>query len=59
MVELPRASSNQRGPAKHKAPLLASKIDKVMERQYIRKGPVKSFTDYFDVPKGPDDIRVA
>jgi hypothetical protein len=58
MGELPRASSNQRGPAKYKAPLLASKLDTFLERQYIRKGPVKSFIDYFDVPKGPDDIRV-
>jgi hypothetical protein len=33
MGELPRASSNQRGPAKHKAPLLASKLDKVLERE--------------------------
>jgi hypothetical protein len=58
MGELPRASSNQRGPAKYKAPLLASKLDKVLERQYIRKGPVKASIDYFDVPKGPADIRV-
>jgi hypothetical protein len=58
MGELPRASSNQRGPAKHKAPLLASKLEKVLERQYIRKVPVKAFIDYFDVPKGPDNIRV-
>jgi hypothetical protein len=56
--ELPRGSRNQRGPAKYKAPLLASKLDKVIERQYIRKGPVKAFIDYFEVPKGPDDIRV-
>jgi hypothetical protein len=58
MVEIPWASSKQRGPAKHKAPLLASKLDKVVESEYIRKGPVKAFIDYFDVPKGPDDIRV-
>jgi hypothetical protein len=58
MGELPRASSNQRGPAKYKDPLLASKLDKVLERQYIRKGPVKAFIDYFDVPKVPDDIRI-
>jgi hypothetical protein len=58
MGELPRGSSNQRGPAKYKAPLLASKLDKVLERQYIHKGPVKSFIDYFEIPKGPDDIRI-
>lgn len=58
MGELPRGSINQCGPAKYKAPLLASKLDKVLERQYILKGPVKAFIDYFDVPKGPDDIRV-
>jgi hypothetical protein len=45
MGELPRASSNQRGTAKYKAPLLASKLDKVLERQYICKGPVKAFID--------------
>jgi hypothetical protein len=58
MGKLPRASRNQRGPAKYKAPLLASKLDKVLERQYIRKGPVKAFIDYFDMPKVLDDIRV-
>jgi hypothetical protein len=58
MGELPWGSSNQRGPAKYKAPLLASNLDKVLERQYIRKDPVKALIDYFDVPKGPDDIRV-
>jgi hypothetical protein len=58
MGELPRASINQRGPAKHKARLLASKLDKVLEREYICKGPVKAFIDYFDVPTRPDDIRV-
>jgi hypothetical protein len=58
MGELPRVSSKQRGPAKHNAPLLASKLDKVLEREYIRKGPVKAFINYFDVPKGPDYILV-
>jgi hypothetical protein len=56
MGELHWASSKQRGPAKHKAPLLASKLDKVLEREYIRKGPVKAFIDYFNVPTVPDDI---
>jgi hypothetical protein len=32
MGELPRASIKQRGPAKHKTPLLASKLDNVLER---------------------------
>jgi hypothetical protein len=58
MGDLPAEPSQQRAPTKAKSPLLASKLDKVSEREYIRKGYIKGFIDYFDVPKGPEDIRV-
>jgi hypothetical protein len=58
MGELPKAPSQQRAPSHIKAPLLASKLDKVLERDYIRKGQFQGYIDYFDVPKGAEDIRV-
>jgi hypothetical protein len=48
----------QRVPTKAKDPLLTSKLDKVLEREYIQKGYVEGFIDYCDAPKFPEDIRV-
>jgi hypothetical protein len=58
MGKLPKAPIQQRAPSHIKAPLLASKLDKLLERDYIRKGKVQGYIDYFDVPKGAEDIRV-
>jgi hypothetical protein len=58
MGELPKAPIQQRAPSHIKAPLLSSKLDKVLEQYYIRKGQVQGYIDYFDVPKGAEDIRV-
>jgi hypothetical protein len=58
MGELPKAPSQQRAPSHIKAPLMASKLDKVLERDYIRKGKFQVYIDYCDVPKGAEDIRV-
>eukprot|EP00957_Ditylum_brightwellii_P013418 1013330-Ditylum_brightwellii.AAC.1 len=37
---------------------LKSKISKVVQRQYIEPGAVKSITGFSDMPKGAHDIRV-
>jgi hypothetical protein len=34
------------------------KLDTVRDRRYIEPGTIKSLTNYFDVPKGSDDIRM-
>ena len=38
--------------------LMASKISKVINRGYIKRGNVKSLIKYFSVPKGSDDVRM-
>jgi hypothetical protein len=45
MGGLPKAPIQQRAPSQIKAPLLASKLDKVLERDYIRKGKVQGYID--------------
>ena len=35
---------------------MAAKVSKVQQGKYVRRGVVKSLTDYFDVPKGKLDI---
>ena len=35
-----------------------TKLNDVRRKRYIEKGPVKSVTSFFDVPKGDDDIRM-
>jgi hypothetical protein len=47
-----------RPPHPDKLALLGQKVDKVRLRKYILPGPVANLTDFFDVPKGDDDIRV-
>ena len=38
--------------------LVKSKVLKVRERKYITDGKVESLLNVFEVPKGPDDIRM-
>jgi hypothetical protein len=37
---------------------VVKKLDKVRKRKYIAPGTVRSLTDFFNVPKGEDDIRI-
>jgi hypothetical protein len=55
---LPMKMSAARRLDPDKAVLLGPKLDKVRLRQYILPRPLESLTDFFDVPKGDDDIRV-
>jgi hypothetical protein len=38
--------------------LMASKLSKVINRGYIKRGNVRSLIKYFSVPKGSDDVRM-
>lgn len=38
--------------------LVASKVQVMVDREYLEQGPVNSFLHYFSVPKGDSDIRV-
>jgi hypothetical protein len=50
----PQPGGKTRG--EHEA--MVKKIGKVQKRRYIEKGPIKSLTSFFAVPKGVDDIRM-
>jgi hypothetical protein len=54
---LPGCLRKLRPVPKLKIPIIAPKIGLVRKRGYIRPGPIQSFTDFFDVPKG-DDVRM-
>jgi hypothetical protein len=51
-----------RPPPKIKLPLICDKVATVMSRNYLvpysNTSAVTSFIDYFDVPKGSDDVRI-
>lgn len=57
-----KAPRNRRGQQTIKDPDLLDKIKrkvlKVVDRDYIGPGSVVSLMDYFDVPKGEDDVRI-
>lgn len=55
---LPTQMRPARRPTPEKAAQLGPKIDKVRLRNYIVGGRVSNLTDFFDVPKGDEDIRV-
>ncbi len=38
--------------------MVLAKLAQVRLRHYVQPGPVVSLTDYFDVPKGEDDLRM-
>lgn len=56
--KLPTSRRPARPPVKGQRKLIATKINKVRKRRYIRRGVVKNLTDYFAVPKGDSDIRM-
>jgi hypothetical protein len=57
--KLPRYKLGQRWP---KDPIMCNKMKdkwiKVIQREYIKFGPVSSLTGSFPVPKGEDDLRM-
>ena len=55
---LPANRRPQRVPPAHLLPLVAEKISIVRDKGYIVSGLVKSLTTYFQVPKGPADLRM-
>ena len=56
--ELPQNQRPQRPLKAEVRSLVADKISKVLERGYIRPGPVSNLTDFFPVPKGENDVRI-
>ena len=59
MDDLPHNHRAQRAPADDSIQRVAEKLSKVISRGYFDQGqPIESLTDYFDVPKGPTDIRM-
>ncbi len=48
----------QARPKPNKFDLVCAKLTQVRARHYIQPGHVLSLTDYFDVPKGPSDVRM-
>ena len=56
---LPTNHRPQRSPAADSIQRVADKLSKVIGRGYFDQNlPVESLTDFFDVPKGPTDIRM-
>ena len=57
--KLPQCNKKQKVPKiKKTLELVQSKLLDVRRKGYISKGPVRSVTSFFDVPKGDDDIRL-
>ena len=54
---MPRFRRRAPTPAPDKFPLYIPKLQTILSRRYVLPGPVKSLTQYFDVPKA-DDIRM-
>lgn len=43
---------------KKRKELVVGKLSKALERRYLGEGTINSFTAFFDVPKGSNDIRM-
>jgi hypothetical protein len=54
---LPSYTTPAKRPKKDKIKLLVPKFKLILERGYVQPGPIRSFIDYFEVPKA-DDIRL-
>jgi hypothetical protein len=54
---LPHYLTPAKRPKQIKIPLLVPKFQLVLDRGYVQPGVIRSFIDYFDVPKA-DDIRL-
>jgi hypothetical protein len=53
--ELPRYQRSQKGG---KDPSIQAKLCSKLQLVYVKRGPVKSLTSYFMVPKGDGDVWV-
>lgn len=57
----PKSTSRRRRLSSQQAvkhDMIATKIKTILDKRYITRGFISSFTQFFDVPKGTDDIRI-
>lgn len=56
--QLPHWKRASKVPSKDKFDLVLEKVSNIVARGYVVPGYVTSLTEFFDVPKGDDDIRL-